>query len=57
MTIDYDSDNVYWLVKKLSGASLLYRTHIDSVKSVSWVKEITPNARGTYALSHSVRHF
>ncbi|KAK4016061.1 hypothetical protein OUZ56_031022 [Daphnia magna] len=46
MAIDYDNDDVYWLVKKLNGASLLYRTHIDSAIDVSLINEITPNARG-----------
>lgn len=49
MAIDYDNDDVYWLVKKLNGASLLYRTHIDSAIDVSLVNEITPNARGIHA--------
>jgi len=45
MTIDYDKDQVYWLVKKLNGDSLLYRTNIDS-SSVPWINQIASSARG-----------
>jgi hypothetical protein len=46
MTIDYDKDQVYWLVKKLNGDSLLYRNNIDSSNSAPWINQIASSARG-----------
>lgn len=51
MTIDYDKDHVYWLVKKLNGDSLLYGTYIDSSNSVPWINQIASSARGAGLLS------
>lgn len=45
-TIDYENDHVYWLVKKLNGASLLYRNHIDSPHSAPVINTIASSAKG-----------
>ena len=47
MTIDYNNDNVYWLVRKLNGASLLYRIHIDSPRREPLINPIASSSRGT----------
>lgn len=48
MTIDFENDNVYWLVKKLNGASQMYRAHIDNPEITPWVTSIAPSARGKF---------
>lgn len=49
MTIDYDNDHVYWLVKKLNGSSLLYRKHIESPAAVTtWSNQLASAAKGMF---------
>jgi hypothetical protein len=54
MTIDYDKDHVYWLVKKLNGDSLLYGTCIDSSNCEPWIKQIASSARGADSLTFNI---
>lgn len=46
MTIDYDRDYVYWIVKNVNGASFLYKSHIDLPNGHPTIHSISLSAKG-----------
>lgn len=50
MTMDYEREEIYWMVLQLTGASLLYKANINSHSSATLVNQVGLSpARGEYS--------
>lgn len=49
MTMDYDREEVFWMVMQLNGASRLYKSHIDFPQSTVLVNQVDLSpSRGSF---------